>query len=78
MEEQILKFSQLSLLITAKGDKDDKITCSILCGKNIIFGTAHGRVFVTDFNGTITSELSNSKTSIRTALLPTPTYPTAP
>ena len=65
MEEQILKFSQLSLLISAKGDKDDTITCSLLDKrKNIIFGTAHGRIAKIDANGNILQDYPRFQTTV--------------
>ena len=65
MEEQILKFSQLSLLISAKSDKDDMITCSLLNNQqNIIFGTAHGRIAKADLSGNILNDYPRFQTTI--------------
>ncbi|EAY22785.1 hypothetical protein TVAG_477140 [Trichomonas vaginalis G3] len=70
MQEQILKFSQLSLLIAAKGDKGDYITASTMFDENsFIFGTFHGRIVIAELNGTLKLELVHSGNQVNSLSL---------
>lgn len=65
MQDPILKFAQLSLLISAKGDKGDFITCSTMFDdESFIFGTHHGRICLSDLEGTIKMTINRPSVQI--------------